>query len=685
MKKLKKNKLFKNYISFLIPLFIIECLFRVLLDMPLFDWAFVRIFFGCNILSLLVGIITIPLKERTGKIVSTIILLVATVYAIMQAGFENFIGVFVSLGTSSQLGAVKEYIKDYFDSFNPLFYTMAIPFALYVIYKNFVEKKIFGDYFKNLGNIFDRRVNKNSTWLAAMFIVVFAGIYYQSLTMKFMQNELQLESTKALFRNPSNPSISVNQFGISAFGILDVKTTIIKPEDDEIIDIKKRKETEVTDYSRHIDDTNWINLNNETTNSNYKLLNEYFMNREITEKNEYTGMFKGKNLIVIMLESVNEIFINPEYYPTFYKMYTEGWSFENSYSPRNSCSTGNNEMSGMVSLFSINRSCTANNYKNNKYEQSIFGVFNQAGYQTSSYHNYTEKYYYRSTIHKNMGSGAYYGVSDLNIAYDDAYKEWPSDVLLMEETMNRIDTNNPFMAWITTVTSHQPYYLSSEMGDKHLSLFEDKNYSTSLKRYMSKLKELDLALERLLQLLEERGVLEDTVIVMFGDHYPYGLDQNDINAALDYNVKENNNVDKTPFVIYNSEIEGKHFEQYTSYMNILPTVANLFDLDYDPRYYAGEDILSPKYINSYKNRVVLADGSWENSIAKYNATNGKITYFTDQTYSNEDIIEYNKEINNMIKMSNLAIKTNYFNYLCEGLNKFNEVVETTETEINTNN
>ena len=72
------------------------------------------------------------------------------------------------------------------------------------------------------------------------------------------------------------------------------------------------------------------------------------------------------------------------YYPNFYKMYTEGWSFQNSYSPRNSCSTGNNEMSGMISLFSIYRTCTANDYKNNIYNESIFGLFNQAGYNTSS-------------------------------------------------------------------------------------------------------------------------------------------------------------------------------------------------------------------------------------------------------------------------------------------------------------
>lgn len=663
MKNIGKNKMFKNYISLFIPLFSIEILFKILSDMPVFDWATFRIFLSCTILSLFISFLAAFTENRIGNLLRGGTLLLATIYAILQAGFENYIGVYVSLGTSSQLGAVTEYIRDYFDSFNPLFYLLFLPFFLFLFYTFFLEKRVF----KSLPNPFQKRIDGNHAYKIILLLILFCGIYYETLSVKFMQNDIQLETTSSLFKNPSNPNISVNQFGIVVFGLLDVKTTIFKTPLEEEIIIDTREDTTVTDQSRTFDDTNWIELNNETTNANYKTLNNYFLNQEITDKNEYTGKFVGKNLIVIMLESVNEIFIHPEYYPTFYKMYTEGWSFENSYSPRNSCSTGNNEMSGMISLFSIYRTCTANNYKNNQYFESIFNLFNQAGYSTSSYHNYTEKYYYRSTIHKNMGSGMYYGVTDLGIHYEEEYKEWPSDILLMEEALKRIDTNNPFMAWITTVTSHQPYYLSSEMGDKHLSLFEDTDYSTSLKRYMSKLKELDLALARLLELLEEQGILEDTVIVMYGDHYPYGLNSSDINKALDYNVNEKNNIDKTPFVIYNSELESEHFLQYTSYINILPTIANLFDLDYDPRWYAGEDILSPSYSDSYKNRVILADGSWENALASYNATNGKITYFTDQTYTNEEIIFYNQEINNKIKMSNLAITTNYFNYLKEGL------------------
>ena len=679
MKKIMKNKLIKNYISLLLPLFILEVLFRSFEKMAILDWAVFRIFIGCSIFTLIISSITCFMKESIGRIFSSIILFIATIYAILQAGFENFLGVYISIGTSSQLGAVKEYIQDYFASFNPNFWWMLAPFILYILYKFFVEPKVFVSYFKEQKSLFMKRKNRRSAIIAILGTIILFLFYYQTLSIPFMQNELQLESTKSLFKNPNNLNISVNQFGTSMFGILDIKSNFIKQEDNTLLEFgnEQEKTSEVTDYTRIIDDTAWELLQKETTNANYKTLNNYFMSRNITDKNEYTGLFEGKNLIVIMLESVNEIFINPEYYPTFYKMYTEGFSWENNYSPRNSCATGNNEMSGMVSLFSINRICTANQYKNNKYDESIFGLFNKAGYTTSSYHNYDETYYFRSTIHKNMGSSAFYGVKDLKINYTTEYKEWPSDILLMERAMEHIDTTKPFMAWMTSVTSHQPYFVSSEYGDKYLDFFKNTGYPTGIKRYMSKLKELDLALARLLELLEEKDVLEDTVIVMYGDHYPYGLKDNDIASALP-NALERNNIEQTPFVIYNSEMEGRHFTEYTSYLNIVPTIANLFNLDYDPRLYVGEDILSNDYADSYKNRVVFADGSWENEIGYYNSTTGKINYFGEKQYTNEEIIKYNKEISNMIKMSNLAITSNYFKYLSEGLERY----KTTEEDMN---
>ena len=342
-------------------------------------------------------------------------------------------------------------------------------------------------------------------------------------------------------------------------------------------------------------------------------------------------------------------------------MYTEGWSFKNNYSPRNSCSTGNNEMSGMIGIYSIYNTCTTNDFKGNTYFNSIFNLFNKENYYTFSAHNYTEHYYERRTIHQNMGSQKYYGVEDLNIDYSNEYKDWSSDEDFMNEFLNILDNNKDgkFMTWLTTVSSHQPYGYSSKEGDKYLDLFEDEDISMELKRYKSKLKILDNALGILLDGLEKRKILDDTVIVMFGDHYPYGLPTDMINSVLDYDVSKEYEAERTPFVIYNSKEKGKVIYDYTTYVNIVPTIANVFGLDYDPRLYTGEDLFN----DDYESIAIFADGSWKNDKAYYNAAEGTIKYYRSDEYSVEELQKINSSITNKINMSNLAIKNNYYNYL----------------------
>jgi phosphoglycerol transferase MdoB-like AlkP superfamily enzyme len=675
MKKIFTNKVLKNYLIMLVCLFGIEMIFKAVEKMTVIDWSTLRIFLGISIISLFLSIIMSFCKKWIANIIMFFIIILASIYAVAQAGFENFLGVYISINTSSQLGAVKEYVRDYLASFEIIFYIILIPLILLIIYK-ILEGFIFK---KKILNNHTKKENWIARGVALIFIFIFSGIYYYSLSAKFMQNEIQLESTKSLFFNPSNPNIAVNQFGVEMFGILDIKTAIF-PASESTSEVKfdnlNIKGNTVTDYTRTIDDSAWEQVAANETNVNYKTLNNYFMSRSITDKNEYTGMFEGKNLIVIMMESVNNILLDEETYPNFAKILNNGWYWENAYSPRNSCSTGNNEMTGMISLYSIYRTCTANVYKNNKYEESIFGLFNNANYTTTSYHDYTEKYYYRSTIHTNMGSSKYYGVSDLGISYNEAYKEWPSDVNLMDKSSEIFTQNSPFMAWITTVSPHQPYYSDSELSKIYYNSFASTGYPSNVKRYMSKLKVLDDSLGELLDILETKGILDDTVIVLYADHYPYGLTNSEISKVLGDGINTNNEVDRTPFVIYNSQLTAKTFTEYTSYVNILPTIANLFNLDYDPRLYMGTDLLS----SDYENKVVFADGSWQTPVGFYYASTGKMSYFSDERYTNEEIVAINNNVSNMIKYSNLAIKTNYFEHLYTEKKKYTTTTDTTDTE-----
>ena len=677
------NNVFKNYFLLTITMFASEIIFRYVLKIPILDWSLLRIFVGINIIALICSALFSFFGRIVANILSFILALASTVYGIAQVGFYNYLGVYMSFGTTSQAGAVKDYISDYLGSFTWKYWLIGIPVLLMLIFYIFFDHRIkvlerndeidFSDKFnsedrKKQNDAIRKKKRKsakiNSKINAVIIAAAFCGVYYYLLGAPFMQNKIQLKTTKELFKNPDIPNIAVSVFGYNGYVLLDLKGLVVPPviaeEGEEFADSYVKEEQVPSDYTRYIDDRLWEEVIANESNKNYKKLSNYYISQEITDKNDFTGIFQDKNLIVIMMESTNNIVLDERYFPNMHKIYTEGWSWKNSYSPRNSCSTGNNEMGGMTSLYTINNSCTANIYKNNKYPEALLSLFVQAGYQTSSYHNYTDQYYSRKVYHPNMGSQHFYGVQELGIQYSNVYQEWPSDVELIDKVLEITEKQDKYAVWITSVSAHQPYTITSTLAEKNIDLFKDTKYNTALKRYMSKLYEFDLALGELLQGLEQQGKLENTVIVLYADHYPYGLNNSILNSYFDYDVTKNLEMDRTPFVIYNSTVTPQVYDGYTSYINITPTVANLFNLDYDPRLYSGKDLLS----KSYDGRVYFADGSWKDKKAFYNASTGKITYVdANDTYTAEEIQSINKVIKNRISMSNLAIKTDYFNHL----------------------
>ncbi len=671
MKNLLKNNLFKNYFILLIFLCLLEISFRLISGISLKNIALLRIFIGLNFISILLSFILSWFNKTVNKILIIVMSFAISAYTFFQIGFNNFIGVYASVNTKSQLGAVKDYIIDFFSSFKVTYYLAFIPFIILILYYIFLdkltEKKIDKKFPLKTNIVFEPGIRT----ITSILLLTFTGfLYFESLDADFMQNKLQTVSNKDLFAYPSVPSTTIHQFGVLGFSFLDIKSTFVEAPSKDTYAINEENNITNTniDKKREIDDTILDEIIKNETNETKNSINKYIKNRTITSYNDHTGMFEGKNIIVIMMESVGEIIINKDLYPNFYKMYSEGISFKNNFSPRNSCATGNNEFSGMTSLYTIQNNCTANVFSSNKYFTSIFNLFKNAGYKTSSMHDYTEQYYVRSVIHKNLGSDAYYNVNDLNIPYYNEYKNWASDEDFMSAAMDITlsDTNNtPFMLWLTTVSPHQPYNQSSVEGDKYLSITEGMGYSMELRRYMSKLKTFDNSLGILLDRLNEAGALDDTVIVMYGDHYPYGLKNKDISDILTYDLSDYE-VERTPMVIYNTQIKSEVVEKYSSYINLTPTVANLFNLDFDPRYYMGTDVFSDEYLNI----VTFADGSWKNGDVYYNASSGTVRNYTDKEYSTDELIRINNIVTNRMQISEVIIRNNYFNYLDNLIKKY---------------
>ena len=503
--------------------------------------------------------------------------------------------------------------------------------------------------------------------IPVVLLLSFSVLYYGSLKVPFMQDKTEASSAYEIFLKPTNASLAIRNFGILGYGLLDIKEYFFPGDVTHTIEIDPdsiQSEAKITVQSA-IDNDTWLGLIDEETDEELNTLNKYFISNEASTTNEYTGLLEGKNVIVIMVESGNDILLNEEYYPNIARLMKNGYTFINNYSPRNVCSTGNNEMSAMISLYSINNNCTANVYQDNTYFESIFNLFKDANYNTNSFHDHYDEYYARDIIHKNMGSDAYYNAIDLDLDFKYSYGSWASDEELMEnylEYLRDSDLSKPFMSFITTVTSHQPYN-GSGYGKAYLDLFPEE-YPDELKYYMSKLKVVDNAIGILLEGLESLNILDDTVIVLFGDHYPYAIEPNTLNLELDYDATLDSNADQVPLIIYNSELEEKEFLQYTSYINLTPTLANLFNLKFDSRLYMGLDALS----REYDSLVIFPDGSWKNANAYYNASTSKISYYTKNMYTDEEILAINSKVRLKLEMSSLAIRRNYFSYLNKSLN-----------------
>ncbi len=355
IRELMKQIITNRTILFTIYLFTIEVLFKILTGTFGFSYALLRIFISSCFLSCFLNVFFRLIKnQKLAKACYVFFILLVGIYALAQLGFNNFLGNYASLNTSSQLGKVTSYIGDYIHSFKGTYYFILLPGVILTIY--IILQK------------------EHKTFLRIRYLaltsIIFAVCYIPTLTLDFMQEKFQYISNQVLFQNPALPNVAVNQFGINVFGVLDVKSKLTN----QASDMSTTLEEESTE--RVVNDDKIREIMEHEEDATMNSLNQYFYSRKITEKNEYTGLFEGKNLILIMLESVNNIMVNEEYFPTLYKLYNEGLTFTNNYSPRNNCSTGNNEFSALTSLYTINNVCSANVYKDNTYFESQFNLFN---------------------------------------------------------------------------------------------------------------------------------------------------------------------------------------------------------------------------------------------------------------------------------------------------------------------
>ena len=283
MKKLLNNNLIKNFLIILVFTFLLEITFRLISGSQVFDLSLIRIILGLSFISLILSFILSWTNKTCSKVIIILVSLVFTIYSFLQLGFNNFIGVYMSFNTSSQLGAVTSYIKEFLLSFLGKFYFIFIPFILLVLYYIFLDKFTERKFNKKFVLKSHIKYEPGIRIISTVLVLFVIGLVYNgTLTAKFMQNELQTVNNEELFQYPSVPSLVINEFGVIGFGLLDIKSLYVDPPDSYVFDATDDN-ISFEDTNRTFDDTLWEKLIEEETDKSLNNINNYLINRLIIQ------------------------------------------------------------------------------------------------------------------------------------------------------------------------------------------------------------------------------------------------------------------------------------------------------------------------------------------------------------------------------------------------------------------
>ena len=349
----------------------------------------------------------------------------------------------------------------------------------------------------------------------------------------------------------------------------------------------------------------------ETEDETLKNMHMYFAGRPATQKNEYTGKFAGYNLIFLTAEGYSHYAVDQTLTPTLYKMTHEGFNFTDFYNPIWGVSTSDGEYVATTGLIPKEGVWSLFHSGTNAMPFAMGNQLRQIGYKTTAYHNHTFDYYDRNISHPNLGYD-YKGLGNGLVVRET----WPeSDIEMVDVTTPEFINDQPFHTYYMTVSGHMFYNFDENfIAYKNQDLVKNLPYTENGKAYLATQIELDRALELLLQRLEEAGVAEKTLIVMSADHYPYGLEKNEIDDLAGHVVEENFELYKSSLIIYAKGMQPEVVSRPVSSLDIIPTISNLMGLEFDSRLLMGVDIFSTS-----PPRVIFENRSFITEIGRYNS------------------------------------------------------------------
>lgn len=580
-------------------------------------------------------------KNKYLVVLSFVTSIICIIHSVYYTYYDSFASISL-LATSTFVVDVGDAVVEQVLKITDLLYLWQ---PIFMLYWYFREKKKHRVLFENK-NIVKRKVNASKV---SFLDFIVSGVVILIITSLFVT---KVEWSR--FGKMWNRESVVSSFGIYTY---------------QINDIFQSLEPKINNLFGH--------------DKALKKVSDYYEECEISSQdNEYTGIFEGKNVLVIHAESLQTIALNRsfndvEVTPTLNRLAKEGIFFSNYYSEVGVGTSSDAEFTFSTSLMPSSNGTVFVNYFDREY-QTIQKAFKNSNYYTFSMHGNTGDFWNRSTMHKNMGYDKFYSKSSFDI--DETIGLGISDKSFFKQAVPMIkeiseSQDRPFYGTLITLTNHTPWSDLDLMDEYDTTLtveidgeqvVRDYLSGTTLGNYFRSVHYMDQALDQFLNDLDAAGLLENTVIVIYGDHdarissknynlmynydpYTDKIKEEGDEGYIDYNEYEYRLDKKVPFIIwtknkqYNTEISTP-----TGMIDAYPILGNLFKLEKNS-FQLGHDILG---LHSDDNTVAFTDGSYVTSKIYYNGQNSEF-YSVNGEAVDEDYIRKNVDYaNNLIDISN---------------------------------
>lgn len=641
MKEILRNK----FLIFMLFIIYFETIFKVFCfnDLLNISWLYIFIFSIPLVVSFF--LLTKLFKEKINRILNILFIIAITLTYETHLIFYKLFSTILSLTSLGMSDQAADNTPIVFEAI----WKNIVPFSLLLLPLIILI-------------IFNKKLNNSKIKIKkGLILIILNIILYFATLLILLPNRSSIYSPYNLYFKVHEPNLTVDRIGLATTIKLDIKRYIFGFESNVIVNKEKtnKDKKDKEDIKYNISDIDFTSLASKESNSTINSMHEYFNSVTPTKQNKYTGLFKGKNLIFILAEGFNSLAVDKDLTPTMYKLTHEGFIFNNFYSPVFLSTTGG-EFQSMTGL--IPNQTILNTWKVGKvsFPYAIGNTLSKEGYLSKAFHNWSYKYYSRNVTMTTLGFKDFFACGNGLQKLMNCNIWPPSDIEMFNVTPQYyINSEIPFVIDYITVSGHARYSFSgNNMATKNKSLVQNLPYSESIKAYLATQIELDKGLKVLLDTLEESNKLKDTVIVMVGDHYPYSLTVDEINEKSEFTRDGLFEVNRSNLILWNSELKEVKIDKVGGSIDILPTLLNLFGIEYDSRLIIGKDLLSDT-----DGLVMFSNRSWVSDYGRYNASTKEFTPSTKKKLSIDYVDTINNKVYNNFSMSELIVQKNYYNLI----------------------